>query len=81
MSDNSFYTQVNTVILVLGIVSGILFISSETLGMINRDSSKCKSIIEFILRFVGFVREPTLDERLAYLRSERDRISNITSNV
>ena len=81
MSDNAFYTQLNTGILVFGLISGILFVFSEILGYINRYSSRCKSIAEFILKFFNIIREPTLDERLAYLSEERQRVTtNMTAS-
>lgn len=74
MSD--FYSNVNTAVLVFGLISGCLFIVSELLGFFNKYSPSCTSISEFILKGLKVIREPTLDERLAYLQNERlNRIS------
>lgn len=71
MDASDPYNGINTALLVFGIISSVLFVISETLGIMNKFSTKCTSIIEFVLKGLNLMREPSLEERLEYLQMMR----------
>lgn len=68
MSD---YTQLNYIFLALGLINGTLFVVSETVGFINRHSTRATSILELIGRKLKILREPSLEEVLTHLHERR----------
>lgn len=72
MSD---YTQINYVFLALGLINGTLFVVSETLGFLNRHSTRASSILEMLGRWMHLLREPTLEEVLDHLQERRQQAS------
>lgn len=70
MSD---YTQINYVFLALGLINGTLFVASETMGFINRHSTRCTSVLELIGRWFKVLREPSLEEVLEHLQERRQQ--------
>lgn len=61
----------NYVFLALGLINGTLFITSETMGFINRHSTRCTSVLELIGRWLKVLREPSLEEVLEHLHERR----------
>ena len=70
MSD---YTQMNYVFLALGLINGTLFVVSETMGFINRHSTRCTSVMELLGRWFKVLREPSLEEVLEHLQERRQQ--------
>jgi hypothetical protein len=70
MSD---YTQINYVFLALGLINGTLFVVSETLGFLNRHSTRASSVLEMLGRWLRILREPTLEEVLEHLHERRQQ--------
>lgn len=68
MSD---YSSINYVFLALGLINGTLFVVSETLGFINRHTTRCTSMMELLGRWARLLREPTFEEVLAHLQERR----------
>jgi hypothetical protein len=72
MSD---YTQINYVFLALGLINGTLFVLSETLGFLNRHSTRASSVFEQLGRWMHILREPSLEEVLDHLQERRQQAS------
>lgn len=72
MSD---YTQINYVFLALGLINGTLFVLSETLGFLNRHSTRASSVLEQLGRWMHLLREPSLEEVLDHLQERRQQAS------
>jgi hypothetical protein len=72
MSD---YTQINYVFLALGLINGTLFVLSETLGFLNRHSTRASSVLEQLGRWLHLLREPSLEEVLDHLQERRQQAS------
>ena len=72
MSD---YTQINYVFLALGLINGTLFVLSETLGFLNRHSTRASSVLEQLGRWMHILREPSLEEVLDHLQERRQQAS------
>ena len=72
MSD---YTQINYVVLALGLINGTLFVLSETLGFLNRHSTRASSVLEQLGRWMHLLREPSLEEVLDHLQERRQQAS------
>ena len=72
MSD---YTQINYVFLALGLINGTLFVLSETLGFLNRHSTRASSVFEQLGRWMHLLREPSLEEVLDHLQERRQQAS------
>ena len=72
MSD---YTQINYVFLALGLINGTLFVVSETLGFLNRHSTRASSVLEQLGRWLHLLREPSLEEVLDHLQERRQQAS------
>ena len=72
MSD---YTQINYVFLALGLLNGTLFVTSETLGFLNRHSTRASSVLEALGRWLHILREPSLEEVLDHLHERRQQTS------
>lgn len=68
MSD---YTQINYVFLALGLINGLLFVTSETMGFLNRHSTRAASVMELLGRWLHILREPSLEEVLNHLQERR----------
>lgn len=69
------YTQINYVFLALGLINGTLFVLSETLGFLNRHSTRASSVFEQLGRWMHLLREPSLEEVLDHLQERRQQAS------
>jgi len=78
---DNYYNSINTAILIFGLISGCLFVISEILGTMNKYSSSCTSITEFILKTMHIIREPSLEERLDYLQNQRLNRSSLSNTI
>jgi hypothetical protein len=65
------YTEINYVFLALGLVNGTLFVVSETIGFLNRHTTRCTSVVELFARWLNIMREPTFEEALEHLEHRR----------
>jgi hypothetical protein len=65
------YSNINYVFLALGLINGLLFVTSETIGFLNRHSLRSTSVLEMLLRRMHCLREPSLEEVLEHLHARR----------
>lgn len=68
---SSDYSNINYVFLALGLLNGLLFVTSETVGFLNRHSLRSTSIVEMLLRKMHCLREPNLQEMLDHMQMRR----------
>jgi hypothetical protein len=79
--DPSQPQGVNIFYMVIGILGAVMFVISEILGFMNKYSSNCTSVVEFILKLFKLIREPTLEERLNQLNARRESQVDTNSEV
>ncbi len=66
-------SNINYIFLAVGLLNGVLFVVSETVGFLNKHTLRSKSVLEIVLRKFKCLREPSLDEILAHFQHERSR--------